>query len=212
MTKIQLRSELRRRRRSISDTDRKIFARQLVRHVLHSGFLLRYRRIGIYLPHGTEINTLYLMNKMLSLRKQVYLPMLPYGRGKKLWFNRIAAGQPWVLNRFGMTENRSRRPVRARNLDLIFMPLLGYDDMGYRLGTGGGYYDASLNYLSRRCHWRMPYLIGVSFSCQHLDDRLSPDPWDIPMNAILTERGLHRFPNAQDQAGGRGTLAMLRSC
>ncbi len=193
MNKNLLRSELRRRRRAIPYADRIAFAQKLVRHVMHSGLLLRYRRIGIYLAHGTEINTLYLLNKMLSLHKQVYLPMLPYGRGKKLWFNRVETGLPWVLNRFGMAENRSRRPLRAQKLDLLFLPLLGYDDLGYRIGTGGGYYDASLNYLCRRNYWRMPYLIGVSFACQHLEDKLLPDFWDIPMNAILTEYGLHRF-------------------
>lgn len=193
LNKIRIRSELRRRRNMVSAADRAMFALRLVRHVLRSGLLLRYRRIGIYLPHGTEIDTLDLLNKILSLRKRVYLPMLPYGRGKKLWFNRIEPGMPWVLNRFGMTENLSRRPVRALRLDLLFMPLLGYDDIGYRIGTGGGYYDASLAYLRHRNCWKSPYLIGVSFSCQHLDDNLLPDPWDIPMNAILTERGLHRF-------------------
>lgn len=193
LNKSGLRSRLRSRRRAVSDADRSLFTRRIVRHVLRSGLLLRYRRIGIYLAHGTEIDTLALINTMLGLGKTVLLPMLPAGRGKKLWFNPIEADTPWVLNRFGMTENRSRYSVRAQAVDVLFLPLLGYDDAGYRIGTGGGYYDASLSYLRQRQCWRKPYLIGMAYSCQHIADPLIPDPWDVPMNAILTEAGLYRF-------------------
>lgn len=198
LNKTQLRHELRRRRRVVTRAERALAARHIVRHVLRSGLLLRYQRIGIYLPHGAEINTLILLNRMLSMGKQVYLPMLPFGRGKKLWFNRVEVGARWILNRFGMSENQSRSSVRAKWINLLFMPLVGYDDAGYRIGTGGGYYDASLAYLRRRHHWQTPYLVGVGFSCQHIDGKLAPDAWDIPLNAILTEHGLHGFSRIPD--------------
>lgn len=72
------------------------------------------------------------------------------------------------------------------------MPLLGFDRQGYRMGMGGGYYDSSLAFLARRRHWRRPKLIGLAFEAQ-ARDRLPTDPWDIPLDAVITERGLHRF-------------------
>ncbi|ARU32986.1 5-formyltetrahydrofolate cyclo-ligase [Sulfuriferula sp. AH1] len=193
MDKTQLRSQLQRRRRALSASQRTQAARQIVRHALRAGLLRRYQHVGAYLPHGAEINTLPLLNRVLSLGKQTYLPMLPFGRGKKLWFNRLEAGNRWTYNRFGIAENHGRKTVRAQHLDLVFMPLVGYDDFGYRIGMGGGYYDASLAFLLQRQRWRRPYLVGVAFACQHVAGKLPHDPWDIPLNAILTEQGLHRF-------------------
>ncbi|WP_124948477.1 5-formyltetrahydrofolate cyclo-ligase [Sulfuriferula thiophila] len=193
MNKSQLRSQLQRRRRAVTPPQRVQAARQLVRHALRAGLLQRYQHVGLYLPHGAEINTMPLLNRVLSLGKHTYLPMLPFGRGKKLWFNRLEAGNRWIYNRFGIPETHGKKSVRAQQLDVVFMPLVGYDDFGYRIGMGGGYYDASLEFLLRRCRWRRPYLIGVAFSCQHVPGKLPHDPWDIPLNAILTEQGLHRF-------------------
>lgn len=193
MDKPQLRKTLRQHRRAVSRVDRVHAGRQLVRHALRSGLLWRYQRAGIYVPHGTEIDTLPLLNRLLGMDKQVYLPMLPFGRGKRLWFNRVEAGGRWILNRFGMAEHLSSSSVRVQWTQLLFVPLVGYDDAGYRIGTGGGYYDASLAYLRRRRAWRTPYLVGVAFACQHITDLLTPDAWDVPLDAILTERGLHRF-------------------
>ena len=193
MDKKQLRNQLQRRRRAVSPAQRAQAALRIVQVAMRSGLFRRYRRIGIYLPHGMEINTLPLLNKMLSLGKQVFLPMLPYGRGKKLWFNQITINCRWQLNRYGMTENHGHLSIRALRLDLLFMPLVGYDDGGYRIGMGGGYYDASLAYLRHRQHWRSPYLVGVAFACQHVEGKLPHDVWDIPLNAILTEQSLHKF-------------------
>ena len=193
MDKNQLRNQLQRRRHAVSPTQRAQAALRIAQVAMRSGLFRRYRRIGIYLPHGMEINTLPLLNKMLTLGKQVFLPVLPHGRGKKLWFNQITINCRWQLNRYGMTENHGYFSIRAQRLDLLFMPLVGYDDSGYRIGMGGGYYDASLAYLRHRQQWRAPYLVGVAFTCQQVDGNVPRDVWDIPLNAILTEQSLHQF-------------------
>ena len=60
------------------------------------------------------------------------------------------------------------------------------------MGMGGGYYDASLAYLSRRQHWHRPRLVGVGFEIQKCD-HIPEDPWDIRLDAVITERGVYRF-------------------
>ena len=71
------------------------------------------------------------------------------------------------------------------------MPLVGFDEAGYRLGMGGGFYDASLAYLRRRKTWRKPYLVGVGYECQRIA-RVPRDPWDVPLDAVLTESRVYR--------------------
>lgn len=95
LSKSQLRSQLLQRRRALTVHQRQHAAQQLIAHILRSRLLLRYQHIGLYLPHGAEINTVPLMNRLLALGKTVYLPVLPFGSGKQLWFHRLEANQPW---------------------------------------------------------------------------------------------------------------------
>ena len=193
MNKSELRKSLRQRRAAIGRTERRRAAVGLTRNALRHGLLTRYQRIGIYLDHGAEISTLPLINRALLLKRACYLPTLSFGRGRVLWFNRLQAGQTWVANRFGIPENTTTQQLHARQLDLLFMPLVGFDDGGNRIGMGGGFYDTTLAYLRRRQVWRKPFLVGVAFECQRISGELPHDPWDVPLDAVLTERGLYRF-------------------
>jgi len=184
MNKSELRKSLRQHRAAIGRTERRRAGVSLTRHALRHGLLTRYQRIGIYLAHDTEISTLPLINRALMLKRACYLPMLSCGRGRMLWFNRLQAGQTWVANRFGIPENTTTQQLHARQLDLLFMPLVGFDDGGNRIGMGGGFYDTTLAYLRRRQVWRKPFLVGVAFECQRINGELPHDPWDVPLDAV----------------------------
>lgn len=87
--------------------------------------------------------------------------------------------------RFGLWEPQ-RGPRRApRRLDAIVLPLLGFDSQGTRLGTGGGYYDRAL----ARCRGVRPLRIGYAYALQQCE-RLPREAWDIPLHAVVTERGV----------------------
>ena len=72
------------------------------------------------------------------------------------------------------------------------MPLVGFDHQGYRLGMGGGYYDATLAYMRHRRSWRKPRLVGIAYECQRVE-KLPHDPWDMPLDAVVTEDGVIEF-------------------
>ena len=125
------------------------------------------------------------------MRRHCYLPVLPR-RGRVMRFGRLRRDTPMRPNRYGIPEPVDRRSLRARQLDLLVMPLVGFDADGYRLGMGGGFYDATLAYMQHRRHGRKPRLVGVAYECQRAD-ALPHDPWDMPLDAVLTERRLYRF-------------------
>lgn len=201
--KTALRKQLRARRAAVTAAERHAAGLQLARLALRHRLLARRRRIGFYMPSKNEIDVLPLLRIALRMGVTCYLPVVP-GRAlastgrRKLWFTRLAGNekgldQPhpgWVNNRYGIPEYQPRttRWVRSRQLDLLFMPLLGFDSQGSRIGMGGGYYDASLAHLRLRQHWRRPHLIGVAFSVQEID-KAPNDPWDVRLDGILTERG-----------------------
>ncbi len=185
-----LRSRLRGIRAAIPDAIRKSAGRHLVRYALRKRLLRQRRRIGFYIPAKGEIDVMPLLNQARQMRVDCYLPIVP-GRGrKKLWFSRLGDHQAWRLNRYGIPEyhHPSAKWVRANRLDMVFIPLLGFDRRGFRIGMGGGYYDASLAFLGQRLVWRKPRLIGVAFAAQQVVE-VPRDPWDIPVIGILTEQG-----------------------
>jgi 5-formyltetrahydrofolate cyclo-ligase len=102
-------------------------------------------------------------------------------------FGRVGRTTRMAPNRYGIPEPLDARPLRARQLDLLLMPLVGFDHRGYRLGMGGGYYDATLAFMQHRRLWRKPRLVGIAYECQRVE-ALPHDPWDMPLDAVLTER------------------------
>ncbi len=70
------------------------------------------------------------------------------------------------------------------------MPLVGFDEAGNRLGNGAGYYD---RFLAGRHGTRgAPVLVGIAFECQRCP-RLAGRAHDVPLDAVVTERGIQIF-------------------
>ena len=195
MNKSALRRQLKSARNAYSPAARRQAARASLRLALRHGLLLRARRIGVYLPHGGEFDAQLLVTQIQLMRRECYAPVLPQ-RGRVLRFARIQQNTPMTRNRFGIAEPVDARPLRARQLDLLLLPLVGFDQQGFRLGMGGGFYDATLAFMRHRRSWRKPRLVGIAYECQRVES-LPHDPWDMPLDAVLTERQLYRFISRQ---------------
>lgn len=70
--------------------------------------------------------------------------------------------------------------------DAVLLPMNGWDAQGYRLGYGAGFFDRTLASLEKR-----PVVIGVSYEIARLET-IYPQPWDIPADYVVTERGVYR--------------------
>jgi len=70
--------------------------------------------------------------------------------------------------------------------DAVLLPMNGWDTQGYRLGYGGGYFDRTLASLAQK-----PVTIGVSYELARLAS-IHPQAWDIPVDYVVTERGVYR--------------------
>jgi len=69
--------------------------------------------------------------------------------------------------------------------DVVIVPCLGYTRTGFRVGYGGGYYD---RWLAQHPHVTT---VGVAWSCCEIDEaELSPQPHDLPLMLVVTERGV----------------------
>jgi 5-formyltetrahydrofolate cyclo-ligase len=182
--KQQLRRTLRARRRALDPHTRQRAAQALVRAARAAGWWRRYRHIGLYWPQGSELDVLPLLNALLAAGKTVYLPRLPPARQRRMTFVPITPHTRLGNNRYGIPECRQGAGVPATRLDVIGVPLLGFDRRGYRLGQGGGFYDATLAYRRWRPRARRPHLIGLAYAMQQVDVLPAAD-WDVRLDAIL---------------------------
>ena len=81
--------------------------------------------------------------------------------------------------------------------DHVVLPMNGWDESGYRLGYGAGYFDRTLASLQKR-----PIVIGVTYELARMPT-IHPQAWDIPMDWVVTERGRYRRePGGLAFAGG----------
>ena len=100
-----------------------------------------------------------------------------------------------IRNRFGIPEPdvRGGGLIAARDLDLVIVPLLGFDKACNRIGMGGGYYDRSFAFARRLEHISAPFMLGFAHEAQRVES-LQVRPWDIPLDAVATQRRLYRRP------------------
>ena len=183
--KLTLRQQLRHRRRRLSKQQQMSAAIAIDRVIARSGMLKRYRSVALYMANDGEIDPRILLARLLRQGIQCYLPILnPAGT---LWFARYRKGDELFVNPFGILEPHKRlRRHKAWSLNLVLLPLVGFDKQGNRLGMGGGFYDRTFANSRRHNTLAWPKLVGLAHHCQEVD-QLDKDSWDIPLAAIATD-------------------------
>ncbi len=142
----------------------------------------RARTLAVYLAGDGEINPDPLIKAACTEGKCLLLPRL---RQKRLEFVRYRPGNPLRRNRFNIPEPIGSA-VPLRKIDVICMPLVGFDRQGGRLGMGGGFYDRTLAVLQGAGRLPGPRLIGLAYACQEVA-QLPHEEWDVQLAGIVTE-------------------------
>lgn len=182
---------MRRRRRALARFERDHKANSLARQLGRSLRVRRARSVACYLANDGEMD---LGPTMKLLQRRGHRVLLPVLHGEKLWFLPYDKGTPLAPNRFGIGEPdvAVHARCRARDLDLVLMPLVAFDTAGNRLGMGGGFYDRTFSYLRSRTVWAKPLLIGIAYEFQRLPS-IPPQSWDVPLHGVATEERFYLF-------------------
>lgn len=172
-----LRARFRALRAGLAEADRAAAEAEIHRRILAHCASRRIRRLAAFWPVHGEVDLRPLVRSrpdLLWLFPKVTSTSPP----RLAWGTEPLEPGPW-----GLME-----PAFAQHFvppaDLLLVPGLAFDRDGYRLGYGGGFYDALLDHLDRR----IPAL-GVAFAAQRVD-RLPREPRDLPVDGLCTEAGL----------------------
>lgn len=180
LTKAQLRNVARARRAELLSDG---FAAALAAHAgqlkIAPGAI-----VAGYHAHRDEADPALLLEALIHAGAHIAFPRVT-AKDAALEFHCVPDGEVLRPGAFGIREPLGHWP-RATP-EILLVPLLAYDDQGYRLGYGGGYYDRTLAALPDA------RAIGIAYAGQRMDF-LPHDAHDYPLNAILTENGLTEFP------------------
>jgi 5,10-methenyltetrahydrofolate synthetase len=178
----QQRAELMARRECITEEERRRWSTAITAF-LEQGFpILQQNVVGFCWPHRGEYDSSELTDFIRERGATLALPEV-VNKQEPLRFRKWWPGAPMKRGAYDIPvpDNTCLVTVGA-----LVIPMIGFDELGFRLGYGGGYFDRTLIAITPR-----PLAIGVAFEILRVNNAY-PQPHDIPMDFIVTEAGIYR--------------------
>jgi 5-formyltetrahydrofolate cyclo-ligase len=143
--------------------------------------------VASFMSIRSEISTDQLNKKIIKLKKYLSFPVIKRN-SQELIFKQFNSYENLKLGKFNIPEptNKNNEVIPQ----LFFVPCLGFDLNGYRLGYGGGYYDKTFDKLKRLNH--KFYTVGFAFDDQKQNE-IPVENFDYKLDFVLTEKQLYKF-------------------
>ena len=183
--KAGLRKILLKKRNALKQLQRKTATEEAAHHLMtlikqHS----HAHTIAGYMPIHSEISPLAVMKELYKEGKTLAVPVIKEKNAPLIW----AKWSPKMEMVEGAFKAHIPRHYEAVTPDVLIVPLVGFDDNCHRLGYGGGFYDRSIEELSRG---RGITTIGLAFEVQRCAE-IPIEPTDQTLDYIVTERGVEK--------------------
>ena len=181
--KKQTRREMRRLRDSLSTEDIHSKSRAIECKLWQLIDEQEVQSIMFYIDFGSEVRTQNSIIRSVDDGKIAIVPICSADEKRELLSSRLLDLQSEVeKSAFGILEPKPefQRPFPPKKIDLVVVPGLAFDEKGYRIGYGGGYYDRFLTRCPQALH------IGLAYEMQIIKCAF-PSKWDIPVHKIITE-------------------------
>lgn len=183
--KDQIRQKLRTLRVDLSADEFTRRSSAIAKNVRGSEVFQSSKKVGIYHSVRGEADP----SSLITTGKQFFLPVLSENLDEGLVFIELNEDTIFENNKFAIPEPAydQQKIVAANSLDLVIVPLLGFDINGNRLGMGGGFYDRCFAFKKQMAS--KPILMGYAYDFQELD-ALEPESWDVGLDMIASETSL----------------------
>lgn len=176
------RNEIRQKRKALHEDEVAKCSELVRRVVLEHEFLKQNRCIASYHSFSGEIDTVEI-NKALRLAgHHMALPVIHPEEKGLMDFYSYEKPEDLILNRFKIPEPvvSEENLVQPHKLEVVIVPLVGFNEKGERLGMGGGYYDRMLKKISCEC-----LTLGLAYDFQLIPE-IKSQPWDMPLDEVIT--------------------------
>ena len=138
-----------------------------------------FKNFGGYYPSNYEIDDLEILYLLEKKEYNISLPIIK--KNNQMDFFQWSKNEPLKINKYGIPEPVSNKISFP---DILFVPLVGFDEKLNRLGYGGGYYDRYIKRIEKK---KKIVKIGLAFSYQKLK-KIPVNLHDKKLNFIITER------------------------
>jgi len=142
--------------------------------------------IGAYWPKGREFDPTHILEQALKKDIKCALPKVE-NDSRILKFIHWSQDSKLTKGAYGIMEPETGEEVEP---DILIVPMLAFDRKGYRLGQGGGYYDATLEHYRAK---KAIQAVGVAFASQAVLFTLPAEEHDQKMDWIITPQGITSF-------------------
>ena len=156
---------------------------QVQKNIIESLDLSKMKNVLLYFPYKQEIKINLLHQELIKYSHNIYVPKIFPERIMK--FNLYTSEYSLVKNKYGITEVDNKEYLEPHFFDAMFIPFVGVDLNGYRIGYGGGYFDRTLAGLMGSSHSK-PLIIGLGYDYQILSKNLA-EPHDLRYHKVATE-------------------------
>ena len=186
--KAELRARLVETRVGLHPDQRHRADHQICAHLLRLLAEHDYLEVAAFMPFRGEPDLQPAMQALSAAGRRIWLPVVD---GLTMSFRRWSPGMQMRANRFGIPEPVQNRACNPQHLELVLMPLVAFSGNGTRLGMGAGFYDRTFAF-ANDTPATGPWMVGVAYALQQVDG-LPSQSWDVPLDAVITERGLQVF-------------------
>ena len=182
MVKNKIRKSLFEQGQSISNESKNKLGLQIQKHALEIIDTRDIDNIALYFPFRNEVNTNILVKAFTNLHKNIYMPKVL--DETNMAFNLLCNKSKFSINRFGIKELDNTDYIDINNIDLMFIPMVGVDPNGCRLGYGSGYYDRIASSFDEQSI--KPLLVGLAFEYQVFEMHFG-EMHDLKYNLVFSE-------------------------
>lgn len=187
-----LRKSLRQQRQGLLPEQQESAAVRLHKLIGNQDFFRVAKRIAFYMPADGEIDPRPLLDLALSEGKSCFLPVLTADDPESVSFASYSPDTKLVPNQWGILEPPAPRViVSPTDFDVVFVPLVGFNEGCYRLGMGKGFYDRTFSFkiFNRRSQ---PLLVGLAHECQRVEEDFPNNSWDVRLDAVASDKKIYR--------------------
>jgi 5-formyltetrahydrofolate cyclo-ligase len=184
--KTLLRKEIRQKRAAIDALRRSRWDALINQHLEEHTRAALPRVVAAYMAFDGEPDLFPALTSLGRQGVKLALPVIQDSPGKSvITLREWSLNQELAPNRYGIAEPAGTEDIRLTDIDLVLVPLVGWDRAGGRLGMGASFYDRLFQPFIEH---EKPMRIGVGYELQRVPG-IPREPWDIRLHGVLTENG-----------------------